>query len=329
MSISRVILIVIVLVGWAQAQTWQVNQPGASFTLDGEQGGPAGPLVKTRCIGDISPFSLQSVNVGNPWELVISLSRGVALGDGGIAIPGGQIANIDLTQPLIFLSGLQWAPFPGLLPGIMVATAPIPTLTAQMVVVDPAQAAGVSLSGAAQLHVLSGGCGMARGPQGDDDVVRLALDDFPQLPGSVSLFGTSYTEIHVSANGRVMFGGADGDWTPTVAEALAGQPFVGAWADFDPGADGVVAVYTPRAGALRVEYRHVPYRGQPGTASSFALTFAASSGEIVLSGLEGLDVDPGGSPMLLGISAGARARPTPGRRCSRPAAPTRDRRDSG
>jgi hypothetical protein len=70
----------------------------------------------------------------------------VPLGGGGISTAGGQTINLDLTDPnLVFLFGLQFGlPF---VPVNANVGLPVPgTLSFQLVILDPTQVAGFSLS---------------------------------------------------------------------------------------------------------------------------------------------------------------------------------------
>lgn len=138
---------------------YQVNQPGASMTMNGQvDPGQFGPIVQASQVGTTESIDLGSVNVGVPYDIGITipgLTQGLtALG----IVLGGQTVNIDLNDPtLLFLNGgamvnLQTTATPAATFSIgFVSGAPV-TAAGQMVALDPANAAGFSLSHACEYY---------------------------------------------------------------------------------------------------------------------------------------------------------------------------------
>jgi hypothetical protein len=177
-----------------------------------------------------------------------------------------------------------------------------------MVVLDPSTPGGVRLSAAREIHAVVGA--QVRGPMHDDAFVKVRLGVPPFCgPASVPMFGVNYTEMYVGSNGRVMFGGPTGDPSPTpsVAAALSGQPFVGAWTNLAPQTAGSIFVYPDANNHVRVVYHAVPYFAltQPLTLNTFTIDFDPTTGVIQLMGMAiGTTTT---YPMFLGISKGAGA----------------------
>ncbi|MAG55247.1 MAG: hypothetical protein CMJ83_03055 [Planctomycetes bacterium] len=134
--------------------TWQVNQPAATLVLDGGTGGGFGPITATRPVGQPAPLAATSTEVGSGFDAAFSLLPGVPLGGGALFTGGGQIVNLDLTDPsLLFIFNLGFnIPFT---PATVNWSLPVPgTTSAQLVVLDPSQADGFALSALNTLVVL-------------------------------------------------------------------------------------------------------------------------------------------------------------------------------
>lgn len=293
---------------------WQVNQPGAHVDVDGAVSSPTAPIDVTNCIGVGGVVTANSVNVGLPWDVAITdPEAGVALGAGGIPTPGGQSINIDLAAPsLHYGGGLQFVN------AFLPFSAPVAFTTPrdvsfQMIVIDPGHVDGYALSALNQLHVTASL--PVSGPAGDDSSVTVTLAPTPG-PGAlcsapVVFFGTSYTEIHVSSNGRVMLVGEDTDFSPSTSELSTDNPFVGFWTDFNPSLGGTITVGVPAAGVVRVDYAGMSYYSEPGTTSSFGIEFDTTNDHVRLTGLLGITANPrtnsfaaSGDSQFLGLSGG-------------------------
>ncbi len=143
---------------------FQLNQPGASLDLNGEQGSPATPAVTLVSQG--SPFTLRlsSTQVGFPWELVGAAASPVAN-----LLPASQnILNVNYQDPSAFFLNAGFAStfgnsitLPGLPPPASSLTltlnftaplAPV-ALSLQFGTIDPTSPDGIRLSQPAQLSV--------------------------------------------------------------------------------------------------------------------------------------------------------------------------------
>ncbi len=200
---------------------------------------------------------------------------------------------------------------PGVSLGFFTPPAAI-TLSGQMGVADPTSADGFSLSQATELQVVSSYVVPVGGPGGDDSSTTFNFSsDF--CSAGFFYYGTIYTDLHVSSNGRVVFGGADSDFSPTVAEALTDNPFVGFWTDLNPhpvAGGGNIILDSPLPGVVRVNYNGVIYYGQPGSPNTFAVVMDTTTGDLTLDGLAGIGSNPAvagsaaGDAQFLGMSGG-------------------------
>jgi hypothetical protein len=136
---------------------FQVNRAASSATIDGVQGTFCVPAIATTAQGAPGTLSLNSVNVGSGFEVVIALAPLVPASGGAFITANGQMLNADLAAASIgFLNGGPvpvFAPFPG--PISIAFTAPFLSLTAsvQMAVLDPTHPDGFVLSQGVQLVV--------------------------------------------------------------------------------------------------------------------------------------------------------------------------------
>jgi hypothetical protein len=115
--------------------------------------------------------------------------------------------------------------------------------------------------------------------------------------------------MHVISNGRIMFGSTgDTDYSPTVAEALADDPFAGLWIDVSPNVGGAITVSTPAVDTVRVDYVNVPFYGNSTLTNTFGIEINATTGIIQIDGIAGVQSFPvtvGTNPEgFLGVSRG-------------------------
>lgn len=298
---------------------FETNSPDSSLAFDGIEGSPILPAIRELCPGAPFVFSSGSVHAGLGWETVITAGLPVSGFGPGLFTPGGQAINVDFLTA--FVAWLFGGPAPSFVPhpGVFVAPASPPpgpiTLSAQQIVFCPTHPDGYALSQACGLAVAPGG-GVS-GPTGDDTSLLVRPGDPPLCgPASIPFFGAAYTGFHVISNGRVVFGPPDTDFSPTVAEALAGGPFAGAWCDLAPNLGGTITTTIAPGGSVRVAWSGVPYFGNPGLPCAFAISLDPAAGAIALEGLGGFPVFPvtGGTTnaMFLGLSAGAPGATDPG-----------------
>ena len=136
---------------------YQINQPGASMTLNGQlDPGPFGPILQASAVGTLESIDLASVNVGAPYDVALVIpGMTLSLNVLGVVL-GNQTVNIDLGDPnILYLNG-------GAAPNLATSAFPAPTFSipfaantpftaaGQMVALDPVNPAGYSISHACQ-----------------------------------------------------------------------------------------------------------------------------------------------------------------------------------
>lgn len=292
---------------------WQVNGPASSLDLDGVLATPFTPALTAVCAGSAVVATFASSGTGLPWEAAVGFLPVVPQGSpGSLTTPGGQVVNLDTTDPALFFvfggTVPAPAPFPGNFSAPFAAGPPGLTAAIQQFNADASHPDGFALSQACQLDVAAGSVPVP-GPFDDDGFVTITLGAPPLCgPPAVPFFGTAFTQMQVTSNGRIIFGAPSVAPSPTIFAALTDDPSFGAWCDFDPSSGGSVVTSVPSALAVRVTWTSVPYFASALT-SSFSLQIDAS-GTIVLNGLTG--IPPFAGPMFLGLSAGTLGATDPG-----------------
>ena len=125
---------------------YQVNQPAASFLINGIQGTGQSFAQVFLTAGQLGTVSLSSVNLGQPWEVVIGVLPLVPRNQGAILLVDGQLLNVNLADPLLTLAWGQFQspPFANL---VLPVAFPFPgSLSMQMAILDPVAPSGVALS---------------------------------------------------------------------------------------------------------------------------------------------------------------------------------------
>lgn len=300
--------------------TYQTNSAAASFDVNGNQSSGFTPAITSGCIGSPITVNIGALAVGNGYEILTSLAPLVPAGGGALVTGNGQIVNVNLGDPTTsFLFGLTFPPFPTPFGGSSPVAIPLglpgaPVLAAQFAILDGSHPDGFRLAQAFELHAIAG-TGSLPGPTGDDTTITVNLGAAP-LCGvpSIPIFGVNYTQMHVISNGRVMFTGAAGNttFTPTVAQALTDQPFVGAWCDLNPAGvpAGTITITTPAVDQVQVNYNAVVYFGTAIT-NTYSINFNATTGAITIQNISGFGVG-GAANMFLGISKGNLGATDPG-----------------
>lgn len=309
---------------------FQVNQPGASLDFDGVQGTGFTPAVTQISTAGSATVNFSSTASPTQAETVINIG---AAAPGIPVTTGGQILNLSLAGALYLNGGTVpvFGPFANF--SVPVSSAAPVVVSGQLFAFDAANADGISISQAATLDVGSPSTARFAGPTADDGTLEIFFGAAPALgPASVQFAGTTYSSLFINSNGRLTFGAADGDFSPTAGEALTDNPSVGHWTDYNPGAGGVIEWFVT-ANAVQVEWVGVPHFGETnannmsiniddagvvnmdvsGLAANPLTGTSFGTGDAVWFGLSGGSTlgatDPGLTPFTTGGS-GANALPT-------------------
>lgn len=305
---------------------FQVNTARASLSVNNAIASGCSAALVNQSVFTCLPLqpvtgtiSFTSVNVNLPWDIVVSSGTAVGASSGGITLPGPQFVNVNVGLPLIFVNGFLASNLPGFgLPGLTSTTLNYnysitaqTDVTLQGVIVDPTQLAGIALTLATEYHAnITPAPVSVSGPILDNAVTTVNVVNPPACwTGGIPFYGTLYSQMFVSSNGRVLFVGTDTDLTATIAEGLTDNPFVGYWTDLNPALGGSITVSNPGPGVVRVNYANVPYAAEAATANSFGIEFDTNSGIVSIDGLGGIAVNPQtvlgtGDAAFLGITRG-------------------------
>ena len=225
--------------------------------------------------------------------------------------------NLDLSAPIMFFNGVVlpiYQPFPGSISAPSTPPDPL-VLSAQGLWLDGAAPTGFRLSQGAEIQSESPtGITSIAGPSLNDDNLSLNVVGLPHCwASSIPAFGANYTTLSIEANGRLVFGSGDSDFSPTLSEAANDAPFIGFWTDLDASQGGSITASTPAPGSgiIRVDYLGVPYFGVPSPTVSFGVEIDCIAGTLRLDGLSGIGTNPSGGStgdsQFLGLSPGSGA----------------------
>jgi hypothetical protein len=300
---------------------YEVNKPQASLSIDAVQGTPYTPAITSHCFNGNGIIAATSNTGALGYDIALVVAPLVPGTDPfSINTPGGQFVNVNVFHPtLVFLnSGTALAnliPWGGNL--ILPFASPSTSFmsSAQMVKLDPGSPDGFWLSQGCQLDVSTTSGSLPAGPTGDDASVTVDLTSV-LCNGAFTYYGTAYTELFVSSNGRVVFGAADSDFGPSQGEISSDNPFLGFWTDLDPSTGGTISITSPATNVVRVFFGSVRYFGTNITVS-YSIEFDASTGAITLDGLQGISPNTTGTGtgarQFLGITRGNTGATDPGR----------------
>lgn len=290
---------------------YQVNQTHSGLNNDGLQGTSGSAAVSAKCVGQsgVLNFLAAASNVGLPYDTAVNVVGLVAANAGGVSLPDGQIVNMQIPGMVFLNSGTAVAsllPWPGNF-SVPYTSTVAGVISLQKIQVTPSVALGLALSQGVQVTTTTGGTFPA-GPTGDDTSTTVPLGA-ATCTSNVVFYGTSYASLGVSSNGRVILGGVDNDFSPSLTEAVADLPSVGFWTDLDPSVGGSITISAPAPNTIRIAYNQVRYFGET-VANSFAIEFNTALNTVTLDGLAGIQVNPQSGTIttsdrqFLGISRG-------------------------
>lgn len=298
----------------SSAPDYQVNQPDATLLANAGGGAPqtngAAPAIVPACAGTMIDVSATSSGLaGNLYDIGINVGSGLI--PAHITTIGGQVFNADPATAIWHNGGVSPAFIPFANFTLPIVALPNLLACAQLGILDPTTVDGFVLSQGVEFDFSAGGpASSVPGPAGDDQVIQFNLNS-QQFCGSggVSFYGTVYSDVYVSSNGRVNLVSGDADFSPTIAELTTDSPFVGLWTDLNPSAAGSIDVFSDLSGSFCVAYTNVPYFGELGTATSHTICFEAG-GDVTID-VSGCVPNPlmgvsfaAGDAQLIGITNG-------------------------
>ena len=286
---------------------YQLNSSALSIDIGGVTTDGNSPAVwSSNCAPVTGTFNLSTDLPYSVYEIAISAAAQKP-GSMNYIAPTGEIVNLDIFQPITWMwggSSLAWWPFyqtgwPGTNQTFAFSvpfTASSLFISLQGVVADPAAASGITLSQACTADV-SPAPGTVIPGFSDDGFMNVVLAN------NVTFYGTIYSDLNINANGRVMFGGGDTDWSPSVADILGDNPSVGYFTDLSPDDEGCISI-EEAATELTVYYNGVRYFSEAGNVNSFSISFDLASGDVTLGGLGGIAAPAAANEGALCLSAG-------------------------
>lgn len=305
---------------------WEVNKAQCSLDFDGVVTNGFLPAIRSLDTYVATNATVQlhfrTTLIGLPFDIVYNTAPMIGrTTPHALRLPGDTVFNLDYPQGLNFMSEITTGGSQLFVPGLPLAgtsysmTVPLAlapgTVSAQAYALDPSHPSLLALSQCGQVDVtVLPPLTTVPGPTTDDGTVTVdvgsAASGTAWCPGGFSFYGTTYSQIGVSANGRITFGAADGDLSPSLAEALQ-EAMVGYWTDLDVSSGGSITVAQTASG-FRVDYAAVPYYGEA-IPIGFGIDCDCQNGTIRIEGLGGITANPGtsgfGDGVFLGVSAGS------------------------
>lgn len=279
---------------------WETNDAACSIDIDAVPLPPSGPATTVKCTSSFAHINLGTTLAGNAWDLGVSLLPAVSAptgcgpGTGGLATPNGQKINLDLPTTAFTFNLAFTNVFPGNFYIPLTLGTPVPNISFQWVILDPAHLDGVSLSAPAQLTFVNS----IPGPVGDDVVSEVNFQTCLSFP--VPFYGVSHTRLFVSTNGIVTFNAGDTSFTPSVASAISGAPRVGLWSDL-LATVGAITIDVPGSNNVSINYGVGTTNLSSGSPCEFDLNFEVFTGVITASLT---NVGAGTASQFVGISKG-------------------------
>lgn len=226
---------------WWSTATYETDDAAGSLDVDGVVSSGFSPAASTRCTGQT--FNLNSTGTGT-FEIGVAFAPVVP--GGVLQTPGGQIVNLNLSDPsLFYLNGgpvLSLLPHPGAF--TLTTALPAPTLaSAQQLTTDVGHPDGFQLSQVPELTIVTPGVGTPLTlALGDDDNTQVLLSATDPCATTVSFYGTTYTDLFVNSNGDVSFTQGHTDFSASSAEWQTLMPRIGIQSDMQPNIYGTITV---------------------------------------------------------------------------------------
>jgi len=264
----------------AAPTVWQLNSADASVDVNGVQNTSMGPTTVVAAIGSTNTLSYGSVQT-SLYDLGVQANAPAAGTGPGASTPNFQAVNLDLGQPIYFLSSAGGTtPNPGTWGGgstsINFALGGGPQrVCVQGLWINPANPDGVSLSQAADFQTEQPAvCGGTSVSPGDDSAHQVTL------LGTVNFYGVAYTDIWCNSNGNMTFGAGDTDFSQSVSELLDQEPRIApVWDDLSPNVAGDVTA-SDDGTTFACEWLRVPQFGTAGDENTFCVSIDYATGTI-------------------------------------------------
>ena len=319
------LILLVPLASWnptvAQPAVYDTNSLGASMDINGITGTTnslaVANLTAWSCTSGIVPATASlnfssDAGVSGASDIVVSSGPVAAFGAGGVAFPTGQILNVSFLFPLFFINGgflPQFNPVPAVPVSVSISSGSQLDVTIQAIVVNAAAPGGFDMTQPTEVHVaVSPPLTSLPGPTDNTFMtIDVTAPPYCWAAGGIPMYGTTYTQMHVTDNGRVTFNIGNAAWSPSTSFAMSGPPFVGLWGDFNPvpALGGSVMISTTPFGYIRIDYQNVIYGNLGGASNVFYIEFDWFTGSIEIGGLAGFIPHPNNAPAFLGISPGS------------------------
>jgi hypothetical protein len=136
-----------------------------------------------------------------------------------------------------------------------------------------------------------------------DAVITISAESFGAC--AFSFYGSTFTQLYLTDNGRLTFGGPDGSYIATVGGATSFPGTLGIWCDLSVVSVGTITVTSPATAVLSAAFVGVPYYNT-GNLNTFSLIVDANSGALTINGIAGIQTNSWSSTFnqFIGISKG-------------------------
>lgn len=293
---------------------YQVNQPGASLDVNGAQslGYASASTASPTCTLNTLNWAPGPSSVA--YDIVVTTGGSlIPASAGALVTAGGQVINIEYfhaSRVWLFGASFTMPPFPASLDFYLPHGAP--PVQGQMAAMDPTSPDGMFYSQAID-HWVTPGSSTVSLPLLDDGGQTIDLGPACWVTGGTTeWYGTPFSHVTALSNGRLSAGTTiDTDFSPTLAEALGDEPFLGYWCDLSPNSGGTWSIGGPAPDSLTLSYNQIPYFGDT-VPVSFAITYTGATREWHLENLQGILPSTALRDSYLGMSPGSLGATDPG-----------------